>query len=63
MRKLRGNMRGLWGRKRINEKDGIRRRQTIRDSISQNKLRVAWWGGQVERGWMGYGHWGVYVLW
>ena len=30
--------------------------------ISQNKLRVAG-GRRVRRGWLGYGHWGGYVLW
>ena len=54
---------GLGGaRKRKNEKMGLGGRQTIKDSILKNRLRVA--GGKgVGRGGWGYGHWGGYVLW
>ena len=62
MRKWRCNVGELGrGRKRKNEKMGLGGRQTIKDSISKNRLRVA--GGSGDgRGWWGYGHWGEYVL-
>ena len=62
MRKWRCNVGGLGGgRKRKNEKMGLGGRQTIKDSISRNRLRVA--GGRGDgRGWWGNGHWGGYVL-
>ena len=44
-------MRGVWGKvgKEKNEKMGLGGRQTIKDSISKNRLRVAW-GGAGEGG-------------
>ena len=45
------------------KQDGIGRETSHkRLLISQNKLRVGG-GREVGRGWLGYGHWGGYVLW
>ena len=62
MRKWRCKAGGVGGgRKRKNEKMGFGGRQTIKDSISKNRLRVARGRGDGRGGW-GYGHWGGYVL-
>ena len=54
MRKWRCNAGGLGGgRKRKNEKMGLGGRQTIKDSISRNRLRVVGGGGGDGRGWWG----------
>ena len=60
MRNLTGRVGGGEGKMK---QDGIGRETNHkRLLISQNKLRVA--GGRgVWRGWLGYGHWGKYVLW
>ena len=45
------------------KRDGIGREiNSKRLLISQNKLRVPP-GKRIGRGWLGYGHWGRYVLW
>ena len=55
---------GVWrvGKEKMKQ-DGIGRETNHkRPLISQNNLRVAEERG-VWRGWLGYGHWGGYVLW
>ena len=55
---------GVWGVGKEKVKQDVIRRETNhkRLLISQNKLRVT--GGRgVGREWLGYKHWGRYVLW
>ena len=63
MWKLRDKV-GVWGiGKEKMKQDGIRRETNHkRLLISQNKLRAAG-ERRVGRVWLGYGHWGGYVLW